>query len=84
MAAGLPVIQFDNCGNLVAVEEIVRRYDIGIQFHNIKDLSEQLHDKEKMDRLKSNVLHNRFHFSFDFYVPQLVEMFNKAIEYHHG
>jgi len=79
MAAGLPVIQIDNTGNIVAVEERVRHYGIGLQFSSIKELSVKLKNKEHLAKISRNVMKYRDCFCFDYYVPELINTFEKAI-----
>lgn len=79
MAAGLPVIQQDNSNNIVAVEDIVRRFGIGIQFQDYMNLAQQLRDVNRMRGIKDNVMRYRYLFSFDSYVPELIDTFKKAI-----
>lgn len=78
-AAGLPIIQIDNSGNIVAVEECLRKLDIGLFFHNFNDLSNKLKDKDRMKVLRKNIIKNRYLFCFDFYVPNLISLFKDAI-----
>ena len=80
MAAGLPVIQTDNSGNIVATEECIRQLNIGVLFHDFKELSQKMKDKELLATLRANVLKNRDKFCFDHYVPELIELFRNAIK----
>lgn len=80
MAAGLPVIQVDNERSIVAVEECVRRYGIGIQFSNIEDVPRMLKDDVRMNKIRENVINNRDFFCFDHYVPELITAFRQVIK----
>ena len=79
-AAGLPIIQRDNSGHLVAVEECLRKLDIGVFFSDFYDLSKRLKDKERMNVLKENVLKEKKRFSFDYYILELTSLFREAIK----
>ena len=79
-SAGLPIIQRDNSGNIVAVEECLRRLDIGVFFSDFYDLSKKLRDKERMNILQENVLKERKQFSFDYHIPELISLFREAIK----
>lgn len=78
-AAGLPMIQRDNTGHIVATQNFVREHDLGIFFKTIPDLAQQLHDKQQMNRLRKNVWDKRLTFSFDYHVNALVSFFRKVI-----
>ncbi len=80
-AAGLPMIQKDNSGHIVAMQARVQKDDLGIFYKDYDDLARQLHDKERMARLTANVIANRHLFSFDHHVPALVDFFRRAIEF---
>jgi hypothetical protein len=80
-AAGLPMIQKDNTGHLVAMQERVRKDNMGIFYTNYEDLALQLSDKQRMAQLTENVIRNRYAFSFDHHVPALVDFFRRVIDY---
>ena len=80
-AAGLPLIVPDNTGHIVATNAIAKATGTGIFYDNYETL-ERLLRKEIADRLHtSNMKRNRLLFSFDHYVPQLIQLFRDAI--HH-
>lgn len=78
-SAGLPIIQIDNSGNIVAAEEYLRKLDIGLFFSDFYDLSNKLKNTDAIEILRNNVLANRKKFCFDYYVPELISLFRKAI-----
>jgi hypothetical protein len=80
MAAGIPSIQKDNTEHIVGMQSIVKKYDCGVFYKNIKDLANQLHDKRRLDELTNNTMKCRLQFAFDTYVPELIEFFNKTIK----
>ena len=78
--AGLPMLQRDNTGHIVATQTIVKQHQLGIFFDSIEELSEQLSNKEKMKQIRKNVWDKRFAFSFDSHVNTLASFFRKIIE----
>ncbi len=77
--AGLPMLQRDNRGHIVATQTIVKQHDLGVFFKDIKELGEKLRDKKLMEKLKNNVWQKRLLFSFDHHTPTLVSYFRKII-----
>jgi glycosyltransferase involved in cell wall biosynthesis len=80
-AAGLPMIQKNNTGHIVAMQSRIRRDDLGIFYKDFEDLARQLYDKDKMTRLATNVMENRYSFSFDHHAPGLIDFFRRVIDY---
>lgn len=78
-AAGLPMIQKNNDGHTVAMQSIIKQKDVGIFFNDIEDLSTQLKDQERMNKLRANILQKRYEFSFDYHLPDLISFFRKVI-----
>lgn len=78
--AGLPMIQKNNFGHLVAMQNIVRKRNIGVFFNNMNDLCCQLKDRDNMNILRNNMMKQRFEFSFDYHIPQLVAFFRNVID----
>nr|MBA3414013.1 glycosyltransferase family 2 protein [Chloroflexia bacterium] len=74
-AAGLPMIQVDNAGAIVATQSLVRRHDLGLFYQCIPDLGAQLRDRPRMDELRGNVWRERERFTFDYHVERLVSFF---------
>jgi hypothetical protein len=74
-AAGLPVIQRDNSGAIVAAQTLARDLDIGVFFDSTPHLRGQLEDEARMARLRNNVWSCREKFTFDRHAPALVEFF---------
>lgn len=79
-SAGLPVILYNNTGHIVATQDIATKLDIGIFFKDAQELSTKLKDRIRMQQLTDNMLHNRKLFSFDYYVPQLIQLFRDIIK----
>ena len=80
VAAGLPVLQYDNIGARVATQTIARDLDIGIFFTTMKQLREQLEDQTLSHRLRSNVWRRRKLFTFDYHADALVNFFRQVIQ----
>lgn len=80
LAAGLPVIQWDNFGHIVATESRIKALDIGIFFNNYSKLSEQLRDKKRMFEISKNAMKYRELFCFDYHVPGLISFFKDVIK----
>lgn len=77
--AGLPMIQRDNGGAVVATQNLARRHDIGIFFRDMADLRAQLLHEEHMARLRANVWALRAQFTFDAHADRLVAFFREVI-----
>jgi hypothetical protein len=78
-AAGLPMIQFDNRGAIVAAQALARRLGIGVFFDNIAGLARQLHEREHRGALRERVWQVRDQFCFDLHAPGLVDYFERVI-----
>lgn len=77
--AGLPLITRKTSGHIVATQECIQELNIGVLFDDYTDLCTQLKDKERMAVLRQSMKRHRKKFSFDYYVPELIEIFRKAI-----
>ncbi|HEU4617963.1 MAG TPA: glycosyltransferase [Gammaproteobacteria bacterium] len=78
-AAGLPVIQRDNRGSLVAAERLTRAHDVGVFFEDVEGLRAQLSDAAEMARLQDNMWSCREEFTFDRHAPRLVDLFREVM-----
>ena len=78
-AAGLPMLQLNNEGHIVAMQSKVKELNIGVCFDNYEQLGHLLRDKELMKTLRNNVLKHRKQFSFDYHVPDLIDFFRRVI-----
>lgn len=77
--AGLPFIQKDNEGHIVATQTLARNLDIGVFFKDIRDLANQCKNKNRMNELRENVWKKRDVFTFDYHSDSLVRFFRKII-----
>jgi len=83
-AAGLPMIQKNNEGNLVATQTITKRLDTAVFFSDFEDLARQLRDQTLMRQVRENCWNNRMFFSFDYHVDSLVAFFHKTLQQVHS
>lgn len=83
-AAGIPMIQKDNEGHIVATQSYLQDKGCGIFFKNYEDLANLLRDGKRMEEWSKNILKNRLSFSFDYYVKDLTDFFRKVIAYKHS
>lgn len=77
--AGLPMLQRNNDGHIVATQSIVKKHDIGLFFNSMSELATQLFDKDRMQQLRANVWNVRHLFSFDHYTDELIDFFREVI-----
>jgi len=78
--AGLPTIQKDNSGHLVATQRLAERLDTGIFFNTMEELAGKLRDRPRMQELRDHVWETRELFQFDHYVDDLIRFFQKVID----
>lgn len=78
-AAGLPMIQRDNTGAIVATQMLARELDIGVFCAKLGELGGQLRNAPRMEALRANVWRHRDRFTFDHHASRLVEFFHEAI-----
>lgn len=78
--AGVPMLQKDNTGHIVATQSLTQKLDIGIFFKDFKELGQKLRDKPRMKQLRENVWNNRAYFSFDDHADDLVAFFRDTIK----
>ena len=78
-AAGLPLLQYDNQGAIVASQTLARQLDIGLFFTEMSQLREQLRDESRMQQLRDNVWRQRDQFTFDAHADRLIAYFRDVI-----
>ena len=81
VAAGLPLLQRDNTGSIVATQRLASQLDIGLFFTSMEQLRQQLEDKARMAELRSNTWRVRQTFTFDDHAERLVDFFRKVIDF---
>ncbi|MDB5191324.1 MAG: glycosyl transferase [Segetibacter sp.] len=77
--AGLPMLQRDNSGHIVAIQSVVKQLNLGLCFNAIDQLGEMLRDKKLMNEIRNSVWQQRHLFTFDHHVESLVEFFRNVI-----
>lgn len=80
--AGLPLLQYDNAGALVATQTLARERDISVFFKSIPELGAKLRDRERMRALQENVWRQREQFTFDYHADRLIAYFREVIAAH--
>lgn len=79
LAAGLPLLQYDNSGAIVATQSLARELDCGLFFTNMHQLREQLDNTARMAQLRSNAWSSREKFTFDYHADRLITFFREVI-----
>ncbi|MBW3615106.1 MAG: glycosyltransferase [Actinobacteria bacterium] len=79
-AAGVPMIQRDNSGSIVATQTLARERDLGVFWRDGDDLAAQLRDGGRMAALRDSVWSQRREFTFDAHVDRLVDFLRSAAE----
>lgn len=79
IAAGLPLLQYDNSGAEVATQNLARRYDVGVFFRSITELREKLGDQERLAQVQENAWRVRPLFTFDYHIDDLVAFMRQVI-----
>jgi glycosyltransferase involved in cell wall biosynthesis len=78
-SAGVPLIQFDNAGSVVATQSLVRALDIGVFYKDAEQLGAHLRDQERMAHLRRNIWESRECFTFDYHADALIDFFRRVI-----
>ncbi len=77
--AGVPLIQYDNAGSIVAMQTLAREFDIGMFYRDADQLGAQLRDHERMACLHRNIWNQCQRFTFDYHVDALIDFFRRVI-----
>lgn len=77
--AGLPMIQRDNAGAIVATQALAEKLGTGVFYRTIPELAGRLRDRQAMAATRERVLAARDVFCFDTHVPALVDFFRTVI-----
>ena len=78
-AAGLPMLQADNTGAVVATQTRARKLGLGLCFASLEELASQLRDSARMEAIRANVWRQRDHFTFDAHADELIAFFRRVI-----
>ena len=76
---GVPMIQRDNSGHIVAMQALAASLGAGIFARDMHDVAAQLHDRPTLAALREKTWARRETFMFDTHVPALIAFFRKAI-----
>jgi glycosyltransferase involved in cell wall biosynthesis len=79
VSAGLPLVQLDNDGAVVATQSLARRLGIGLFLGEPDQLIDELSDAETMARVQANVWEQRETFTFDAHADRLIKFFRRVI-----
>ena len=79
MAAGLPLLQYDNDGAIVATQTLVRELDIGIFCRDMEQLGAQLRSTGRLEQIQENAKRHRLLFTFDNHADELLAFFHRVI-----
>ncbi len=77
--AGVPVLQRDNTGAIVATQSLVRQLDIGLFFSTMAELGNQLRDEARLEQLRTTIRQRRDFFTFDYHANELISFFRQVI-----
>lgn len=79
-AAGLPMLQKDNSGHIVATQSICKELGNGIFFSQMGELASIFSNKPLIQKTRDNAWKHRMEFAFDTHVPKLIDFFRMVIE----
>jgi hypothetical protein len=71
-AAGVPMLQRENPGSVVATQTLLRQRELGVLWREPDDLVAALTDRALLHRLRKSVWSQRDHFTFDAHADELV------------
>ena len=77
--AGLPMLQRDNSGNIVATQSLIKEHGLGLFFNDMAELGNQLRDQVLMSQLRQNVWNKRMMFCFDHHTERLIAFFREVM-----
>lgn len=77
---GLPMLQRDNSGSIVASQRLIESLDMGIFFTTVEELGDKLRRKDELQRIRENVWNGRHQFMFDHHADRLLAFFRAIIE----
>jgi hypothetical protein len=78
-AAGLPMLQRDNRGSIVAAHALALRLGIGIDFRTPEELGARLREECDTPTVRARVTDVREAFAWDTHADRLIEFFRRVI-----
>ena len=78
--AGLPMLQKNNEGHVVAIQSMVKKLNTGVFFNSMAELKEIFQNKELMNGIRDNVWQQRHLFTFDYHADALISFFRDVIK----
>lgn len=79
-AAGLPMLQRNNAGHIVATQTLVKNHGLGIFFDSVEELGKRLRDRSATKQIREQVWRQRMTFTFDAHVHELLSFFRRVID----
>ena len=80
MAAGLPLLQYDNQGAIVATQTLARQLNLGLFCRDMAQLGAQFRDTDRLQQIRDNVRQHRLRFTFDDHADELLAFFARVIK----
>lgn len=77
--AGLPMIQRNNSGHIVATQRITKDIGCGLFFSSLEDLCGRLRDTSSVNNLAEHIIKHRERFVFETYLSRLIDFFEDVI-----
>jgi glycosyltransferase involved in cell wall biosynthesis len=77
--AGLPMIQYDNSGHLVATQTLAKRKGTGVFTKDLGELGSLLSNRPLIEHIREHVWNTREDFTFDHHVDVLIDYFRTII-----
>lgn len=78
-AAGIPMLQKDNSGHVVATQRLSKDLNTGLYFEDLEQVGSLLGNKTLVNEIRQSTFGNRAKFTFDYYVDDLVQFFKDVI-----
>ena len=80
LSAGLPLLQRDNAGSIVAAQSLVRGRELGLFFTSFAEVAGALREEERMGELRERAWSRRDEFTFDHHADRLVSFLREVCE----
>jgi glycosyltransferase involved in cell wall biosynthesis len=77
--SGVPMLQKDNTGHIVATQSLVKRLNAGLCFKDMPELGQLLRDRSLMTTIRESVWQQRHLFTFDYNADTLLDFFKVVI-----